>query len=108
MTFEKIGNSEKKVFLPGKLLFFVTKTTRNMKKVLTLAVVAAMFGFAACGPSEEDKAKAEEAANELIENLGNAVDEAVEEEAVEAVEEEAVEEDTTAAEEAVEEVSNEE
>lgn len=103
MTFEKIGNSEKKVFLPGKLLFFVTKTTRNMKKVLTLAVVAAMFGFAACGPSEEDKAKAEEAANELIENLGNAADEAVEKEAVEAVEE-----DTTAAEEAVEEVSNEE
>ncbi len=76
-----------------------------MKKLLTLAVIAAIFGFTACGPSEEDAAKAEEAANEMIENLSNAADEATATE--EAVTEESTEdvvEDTTAVEE-VEEAS---
>jgi len=58
-----------------------------MKKLFSLLVVAAMLGFAACGPSAEDQAKAEE----MLEGLESALNEAAEE-MEEAVEEEVVEE----------------
>ena len=37
-----------------------------MKKVFTLVAVASMFAFVACGPSAEEKAKAEKAKQDSI------------------------------------------
>ncbi len=37
-----------------------------MKKVLTLVAIAGMFAFTACGPSAEEKAKAEQATKDSI------------------------------------------
>ncbi len=37
-----------------------------MKKLLTVIAVAGMFAFVACGPSAEEKAKAEQAINDSI------------------------------------------
>ena len=36
----------------------IHQTYTKMKKLLTIAAVAGMFAFIACGPSAEDKAKA--------------------------------------------------
>jgi hypothetical protein len=43
-----------------------------MKKVFTLVAVASMFSFVACGPSEEEKAKIEEAAKKQMDSIFNA------------------------------------
>ena len=37
-----------------------------MKKLLSVIAVAGMFAFVACGPSAEEKAKAEQAVNDSI------------------------------------------
>ncbi|MDF1672643.1 MAG: hypothetical protein P1U41_04015 [Vicingaceae bacterium] len=50
-----------------------------MKKVLALLMVAGMFSLVACGPSEEEKAEAEAAMNEMVEGLDAAMEEVVEE-----------------------------
>ncbi len=39
-----------------------------MKKLLTIAAVAGMFAFVACGPSAEDKAKAEQHMKDSLRN----------------------------------------
>ena len=39
--------------------YFNPSNLHKMKKLLTIAAVAGMFAFIACGPSAEDKAKAE-------------------------------------------------
>lgn len=37
----------------------IHQTYTKMKKLLTIATIAGMFAFIACGPSAEDKAKAD-------------------------------------------------
>lgn len=78
----------------------------QMKKLFTVLLVAGMFGIVACGPSEEEKAKALEGLEEMEEDtedlLNNLEEPATEEEATEEVTEEATEEEEESAEEAEE------
>ena len=65
-----------------------------MKKFLTMVMVAGMFSLVACGPTEEEKAKAEADAAAMVEEMMGGLEEAIEEPAEEElVEEESVEEE---------------
>lgn len=71
-----------------------------MKKFFSLLVIATMLAFvAACGPSAEEQAQAEEDAVKLLEGIGDQMEEAMEEVtdevADEATEEEVMEEEGT-------------
>lgn len=48
--------------------------TKNMKKVLSIIAVAAVATFVACGPSAEEKAKAEEAAKATADSIAKALE----------------------------------
>ena len=56
-----------------------------MKKVLALLMVAGMFSLVACGPTEEEKAKAEADAAAMVEEMMGGLEQAMEEPAEEEV-----------------------
>ena len=56
-----------------------------MKKVLALLMVAGIFSLVACGPTEEEKAKAEADAAAMVEEMMGGLEEAMEEPAEEEV-----------------------
>ncbi|PJA08579.1 MAG: hypothetical protein COX70_03310 [Flavobacteriales bacterium CG_4_10_14_0_2_um_filter_32_8] len=65
-----------------------------MKKLLVMLMVAGIFSLVACGPSEEEKAKAEAEAAAMVDEMFNAAGEET------TTEEEVVAEETPAEEEA--------
>jgi hypothetical protein len=55
-----------------------------MKKALTLAAVAAMTAFVACGPSAEEKAKMEERAKQIQDSIAASISESMQKESANA------------------------
>jgi uncharacterized low-complexity protein len=67
-------------YICAHLIYLLIKKFKEMKKLLTLLMVAGMFSLVACGPSEEEKANAEAEASAQAEQVMNeAVEEATQE-----------------------------
>jgi len=62
-----------------------------MRKILTLIMVASIFSLVACGPSEEEKAKAEADATAAVEEMFNGLEEEIDADVDEVAEIEGIE-----------------
>jgi hypothetical protein len=57
------------VYLYGQILVLTQKQTTKMKKLFTLLFIAGAMSIVSCGPSAEEKAKAEEAEKAKMDSI---------------------------------------